>query len=136
MAEVTYASWHLDLRRFRGPASLHGCAWCGLTAEEWALDPLTEYPIQRDEPDGHPYSAFSAAYMALCRSCHRRMDKLRHQVSEADFPAALAALRASRRALVSDGHRRIDAEYRASVAEAIHRELDHRDMKRAMRKRD
>ncbi|RPK50547.1 hypothetical protein [Streptomyces sp. ADI93-02] len=130
-----YNEWHKALRAFRGPASLRPCEWCGLTADEWALDPRTEHPIQRDEPDGHPYSEFSAAYKALCRPCHRRTDKLRHQVSEADFPAALDALRASRWAMVSDGHRRIDAEFRASVAEPIHRELDHQSDKRARRNR-
>ena len=69
---ATYNAVHLRLRARRGPAKDSTCP-CGAAAEHWAYVRGDDQSVRYDE-QGRPYSTDLSRYVALCRTCHRRMD--------------------------------------------------------------
>jgi hypothetical protein len=74
--EVSYAQAHARVVVARGPAAEYDCAECGVRAQEWALN----HDAEKTTVDFHggitkPLSADVAAYVALCRNCHRIADR-------------------------------------------------------------
>lgn len=70
---ATYGAVHLRLRDAFGPAKLRDCQHCGQRADHWAYDHGD--PDARTEPRRRlPYSVNLDHYIALCKTCHRRMD--------------------------------------------------------------
>ena len=70
--EATYNAVHLRLRAQRGAAKDSTCP-CGAAAEHWAYVRGDDQSVRYDER-GRPYSIDLSRYVALCRTCHRRMD--------------------------------------------------------------
>jgi DNA-directed RNA polymerase subunit RPC12/RpoP len=68
---MSHSAIHQRLRKERGPAREYPCISCGKTAYEWA------YQHQGEELQDirGTYSENIADYEAMCRSCHRRLDK-------------------------------------------------------------
>jgi len=71
--EVTYKPAHFRVIRLRGSASLHLCANCGGSAQDWAYDHRDPNELTCSAT-GRKYSADPDRYMPLCRSCHKRID--------------------------------------------------------------
>ena len=71
-SRVGYKGVHIRLSKMRGKASQHRCA-CGAPAPDWASDHSD--PNERRSGDGLTYSVDLNRYVALCRSCHRSLDK-------------------------------------------------------------
>ena len=69
---ATYNAVHLRIRAQRGPAKDNTCP-CGAAAEHWAYVRGDDQSVRYDER-GRPYSIDLSRYVALCRTCHRRMD--------------------------------------------------------------
>lgn len=69
----TYRSAHARVAILRGRADAQQCALCGTTAEEWAYD--HNDPAERYDEKGRAYSVDPDHYFAMCRSCHRRLDR-------------------------------------------------------------
>ena len=69
---ATYNAVHLRLRAQRGAAKDSTCP-CGAAAEHWAYVRGDDQSVRYDER-GRPYSIDLSRYVALCRTCHRRMD--------------------------------------------------------------
>jgi len=69
---VGYHAVHVRLRVQRGLARLQQCP-CGAPAAQWALD--NDSPRATTGADGMRYSLDLDDYIAMCASCHRRMDR-------------------------------------------------------------
>jgi len=72
VSEPTYTAVHLRIRAQRGPAKDNTCG-CGLPAEHWAYVRGDDQSVRYNE-QGRPYSTDLSRYVALCVTCHRRMD--------------------------------------------------------------
>ena len=70
---LSYATMHIYLKRTHGDPSEQMCA-CGMRADEWAYDHADPDEII-DERRERPYSLKAEHYKAMCRSCHRTMDR-------------------------------------------------------------
>ena len=69
--EITYATAHDRVRRWRGPAS--ECVLCSSSGPyQWAFD--RENAKKRLVENGMPYSPDVNDYISLCVSCHRLYD--------------------------------------------------------------
>ena len=68
----SYIEIHKRLLLLHGPAYQHVCP-CGKPAEEWAYQ-HTGDPELRDVDGRFPHSEDPNDYLAMCRSCHRRLD--------------------------------------------------------------
>lgn len=74
---TNYGAAHNRLRRIRGPASGYTCG-CGRPAQDWAY--LGGDPDERVcTKFGLVFSANLDRYVAMCRSCHHRLDKRKPQ---------------------------------------------------------
>jgi hypothetical protein len=69
---VGYTAMHERIYRMYGPAADHACQRCGGPATDWAYDHAD--PNERREVGKGPYSTDPAHYMALCHSCHMKLD--------------------------------------------------------------
>jgi hypothetical protein len=80
--EVTYRGAHTRVRSMRGLASDYLCE-CGAKAQQWAFghDPVDPSAIRQGEIQTRgrtfvvPYSPHVQDYVALCHSCHRKLDR-------------------------------------------------------------
>ncbi len=70
---IKYAAAHTRIKRARGRAKDHGCAGCGLAADDWAYM-HNDSPFEQVE-DGKPYSTRLDDYAPLCHSCHWHFDR-------------------------------------------------------------
>ncbi len=75
--DVGYQGAHIRVYRRRGLASAHVCG-CGAPAADWAYDHTD--PNEKMGPDRAggselTYSADPDHYLALCRPCHRALDR-------------------------------------------------------------
>jgi hypothetical protein len=70
--EASYEAVHARLERLHGKASQHVCP-CGKFATDWAY--LHSDPDEITDSSGRVYSLDLDAYLALCRSCHTRLDR-------------------------------------------------------------
>lgn len=68
---LSYQGAHVQVRRTRGRASERVCE-CGKVAAHWAYD--HHDPEELMDESGQIYSASPDHYIALCASCHRRLD--------------------------------------------------------------
>ncbi|MFF7893891.1 hypothetical protein ACFZDI_18730 [Streptomyces sp. NPDC007907] len=73
MATPDYKLAHTRVRSRYGPAKNWFCAFCGLSADHWAIDHDSP-DLQRDEK-GRAYSLDPDHYVSLCRRCHGAYDK-------------------------------------------------------------
>lgn len=71
-ARPSYSQVHTVMRRDCGKASERTCG-CGSRADEWAY--LGGDPDEMTDQRGLKYSTDQSLYVAMCLSCHRRMDK-------------------------------------------------------------
>lgn len=73
MPTPPYKLAHGRVKSRYGAARNWFCAFCGLRAEDWALD--NEAPdVQRDDK-GRAYSLNPDDYVSLCQRCHRAYDQ-------------------------------------------------------------
>lgn len=70
---ATYNAVHLRIRKMNGPARLQTCFRCGDAADHWAYD-HADPNARVDGKHRLPYSLDPDHYIALCKTCHRRMD--------------------------------------------------------------
>lgn len=68
---ATYFAIHQRLRKTRGPARAHVCAFCGMPARQWAYDHTD--PNERTSDVG-PYSTDLERYQPACVPCHKASD--------------------------------------------------------------
>ncbi|MGW6791783.1 hypothetical protein [Streptomyces chartreusis] len=73
MATQPYRLAHARVKSRHGAARNWFCAFCGLRADDWALDHST-LDIQRDESD-RTYSLDPDSYVPLCTRCHKTYDQ-------------------------------------------------------------
>lgn len=74
-APASYSRIHGRLIQYRGFAYNQICP-CGSPAAGWAYQ-HTGDPELRDENGQHPHSMNMDDYVAMCQSCHRRLDNER-----------------------------------------------------------
>ena len=60
---MTYQAWHKRLRKLRGAATDHLCAFCTAWAHDWAFLGISG-----------SYSTHETDYVPLCRTCHVQKD--------------------------------------------------------------
>ncbi|MFK4689828.1 hypothetical protein [Streptomyces pristinaespiralis] len=104
-----YRTVHRRLDALKLPAKYHPCAWCGLTASDWAF--------QWDDADAldsehGPYSENSTSYRAMCRSCHKAFDRAHRDYGAERFRYEAARLAEAAYDAVSDERRTSEARAR------------------------
>lgn len=74
---LSYDTLHERLRRFRGPATEHACVSCGDHAHHWAYQHTDPNPLisRKGLSRGCEYSEDLSCYEAMCRRCHKRLDR-------------------------------------------------------------
>jgi hypothetical protein len=70
-----YSNAHARAKTAFGSAAYNECDFCGLTAEQYALDWAA--PDIRYDNKGRAYSDDPSWYMPACRRCHRAYDRER-----------------------------------------------------------
>lgn len=73
MTRTTYASAHMAIRAALGAASTYPCLLCQGPAEQWAFQGCDEPLI--DKINGLAYSTDPRHYEAMCKRCHRALDR-------------------------------------------------------------
>jgi len=80
-ADVTYMGAHKRLENYRGLAALYECP-CGKPAEQWAHNHSDNENTRQELKKNYQgnlvlmdYSLSIWDYMALCRSCHTKLDR-------------------------------------------------------------
>lgn len=99
---LTYERAHRNLDRDRGEAKTHTCP-CGEPAKDWAYQGASG--VELYAPWGAPYSENQGDYLAMCKSCHKKLD------GAGRAPGTLASLVRNRAAL--EERYRTDPEFRA-----------------------
>ncbi|MFG3204836.1 hypothetical protein [Streptomyces sp. NPDC048192] len=122
--ESEYRAMHRRLDALRLPAKYHACAWCFLSADQWAYRWNDEN--ERSE-DGRVWSEDSRNYVALCRSCHRKMDQAYRRVGREGLEETIAPLIKAAYAAVRDERRFTEGMARERSAKAAHAFLDAQD---------
>jgi hypothetical protein len=123
---------HKLLNQLKLPAKYSACAWCGLSASDWAY--------QHDDPDAldsehGPYSLNSTSYAPMCRRCHNTFDDAHRSYSTERLPYELARLREAAYGAVSDERRVTEARARDLSRRAALRHIEAREaLKRERRK--
>ncbi|MEV3848139.1 hypothetical protein AB0J30_15245 [Streptomyces microflavus] len=112
-----YRAAHRRIDEIRLPAKYHDCAWCLLTADQWAY--LHNDPHERSE-DGRVWSEHSANYVAMCRSCHKQFDHAYRRVGREGLAEAIAPLITAAYASVNPERRSVEAEAREASIKAAH----------------
>lgn len=113
MSNAPYRRAHARARLKYGPAGYNPCEFCGLTAEDYALD-WTAPDIQRDDK-GRAYSDDPDWYLILCRRCHREYDRGGKRLDA----EGLLRLRIRRWAAVTDEARGVQRKARESAQDAF-----------------
>ncbi|WP_405840298.1 hypothetical protein OG528_20450 [Streptomyces platensis] len=122
--ESAYRAVHRQLDALRLPAKYHACAWCFLTADQWAY--LNNDPAEHSEA-GRVWSEDTRNYVALCRSCHRKFDQAYRRVGRDGLAAEIAPLIKDAYAAVSEERRAIETASREASVRAAHAFLDAQD---------
>ncbi len=119
-----YRAAHRRIDEIRLPAKYHNCAWCLLTADQWAY--LHNDPHERNE-EGFVWSENSRSYVALCRSCHRKFDQAYRRVGREGLAEAIAPLIKAAYTAVNPERRAIEGRAREASTKAAYAFLDAQD---------
>ncbi|THA90179.1 hypothetical protein E6R61_20985 [Streptomyces sp. LRa12] len=129
---TTYAAVHKLLNQLKLPAKYSACAWCGLTASDWAYQ--WDDPNALDSEHGQ-YSENSTSYAPMCRRCHNRFDDAHRSYSAERFPYEVARLKEAAYGSVSDERRATDARAREVSRKAALRHMEAREAGRSRRRK-
>ncbi|MBO1333788.1 hypothetical protein [Streptomyces sp. VRA16 Mangrove soil] len=121
---TSYSAMHKLLTQLKLPAKYSACAWCGLTASDWAYQ--WDDPHALDSDHG-PYSQNTTSYAPMCRRCHNAFDDAHRSYSAERFPYEVARLKEAAYASVSDERRAAETRGREASRKAALRHLEARE---------